>query len=95
MTAGEVAQALQWQEDEETRLTRIAAPCEKIAEDLERGKEPDITAAQWREGVDALAAAAAEKNAAADAAPLCRHAHDPAPAQLNERTDRTRRAPAL
>ena len=55
MTAAEVAHALQWQEDEERRLTRIAAPWEKIAEDLDHGKEPDITSAQWREGVDALA----------------------------------------
>jgi hypothetical protein len=59
MTAGEVKQALQWQEDEDRRLTQIAAPWAKIAEDLARGIKPDITEAQWREGVDALDASAA------------------------------------
>jgi hypothetical protein len=60
MTAGEVSLALQWQQDEQRRLERIAAPWAKMAEDWSaRGIQPDITEVQWREAVDALRAAAA------------------------------------
>jgi len=48
MTVGEVLLAVQWQQDEERRLQRIAAPWEKIAEDIGRGSIRPSGGKDWR-----------------------------------------------